>query len=104
MLRWQFAVVHPLARFDRWVFIRQMGPKTCLTLTSFLFFCCADLFQSFGEVSKSIVATQGGVENGRSQGWGIVYFVLQTARDEAIVQVRVLFRNILVVSFLYLFA
>ena len=47
-----------------------------------------DLFKSFGPVSHAEIATQGGVEGGRSQGWGLVYFENARDRDQAIVQLN----------------
>lgn len=47
-----------------------------------------DLFKSFGPVTHAEIATQGGVEGGKSQGWGVVHFANVRDRDQAISQLN----------------
>jgi RNA recognition motif-containing protein len=47
-----------------------------------------DLFKSFGDVTNAEIATEGGVQGGRSHGWGIVHFVRTADRDQAINQLN----------------
>ena len=47
-----------------------------------------DLYKNFGMVTHAEIATENGLLAGKSQGWGIVYFVNKKDRDQAVSQLN----------------